>query len=120
MGAGAAFKGVIGRYHWESKPWWPAPQTASDAPNVLFVVLDSATGKITAGPEFHARGFGDDANVDYTLVRDRIAEAFEDAAANGVADTYQLQQRVRRIVGKWVNDTYRRRPMIISFIGGSR
>ena len=82
----------------------------------VFVVLDSATGKITAGPEFHTRGFGDDEKIDFRAVRDRIEEAFEDAAANGVADTHQLQQRVRRILGKWVSDTYRRRPMIIPVV----
>ena len=35
------FGGVIGRYHFESEPWWPAEQRAADgAPNVLIVVLD--------------------------------------------------------------------------------
>ena len=36
-----AFGGEIGRYHWESTPWWPEPKTPpAGAPNVLFVVLD--------------------------------------------------------------------------------
>ncbi|MGZ8766045.1 MAG: arylsulfatase [Acidimicrobiia bacterium] len=36
-----AFGGEIGRYHWESTPWWPAPSAPpAGAPNVLFVVLD--------------------------------------------------------------------------------
>jgi arylsulfatase A-like enzyme len=35
------FGGVIGRYYWESTPWWPEPQRArAGAPNVLLVVLD--------------------------------------------------------------------------------
>jgi arylsulfatase len=35
------FGGVIGRYHWESTPWWPEPVRAPrDAPNVVLVVLD--------------------------------------------------------------------------------
>ncbi|HYR95585.1 MAG TPA: arylsulfatase [Candidatus Binatus sp.] len=35
------FGGVIGRYHWESKPWWPPRRRApAGAPNVLLVVLD--------------------------------------------------------------------------------
>ena len=35
------FGGVIGRYHDESTPWWPAPRRArAGAPNVLLVVLD--------------------------------------------------------------------------------
>jgi arylsulfatase A-like enzyme len=35
------FRGTIGRYHWESEPWWPEPRRApAGAPNVLLVVLD--------------------------------------------------------------------------------
>ncbi len=45
-----------------------------------------------------------------------IAEALASAAADGVCETHQLQQLVRRVVGRWVNDTYRRRPMIIPVV----
>ena len=35
------FRGRIGRYHWESEPWWPAePAPPAGAPNVLVVLLD--------------------------------------------------------------------------------
>src|ERR1700745_1569848 len=35
------FQGKIGRYHWESEPWWPAaPRPPAGAPNVVLVVLD--------------------------------------------------------------------------------
>ena len=35
------FQGTIGRYHWESTPWWPEPRRApADAPNVVLIVLD--------------------------------------------------------------------------------
>jgi arylsulfatase len=35
------FKGTIGRYHWESEPWWPEdPRPPVGAPNVLLVILD--------------------------------------------------------------------------------
>jgi arylsulfatase len=35
------FRGRIGRYHWESEPWWPEPvRPPEGAPNVLLVVLD--------------------------------------------------------------------------------
>ena len=35
------FGGVIGRYHFESTPWWPPEQRAPDgSPNVLIAVLD--------------------------------------------------------------------------------
>lgn len=35
------FQGTIGRYHWQSEPWWPEPVRASaGSPNVVVVVLD--------------------------------------------------------------------------------
>jgi arylsulfatase A-like enzyme len=35
------FAGTIGRYHWESTPWWPPPRRAPEgAPNIVLVVLD--------------------------------------------------------------------------------
>jgi len=35
------FKGTIGRYHWQSEPWWPDdPRPPDGAPNVLLVLLD--------------------------------------------------------------------------------
>jgi arylsulfatase A-like enzyme len=35
------FRGKVGRYHWESEPYWPPdPSPPPNAPNVLIVVLD--------------------------------------------------------------------------------
>ena len=35
------FRGRIGRYRWESEPWWPPePAPGPEAPNVLVVLLD--------------------------------------------------------------------------------
>jgi ribonuclease J len=81
----------------------------------VFVVIDANTGKITGGPEVTARGSGidDDALV---AVLPRIVEVIHNAAADGVTDPHQLQQMVRRVVGKWVNETYRRRPMILPVV----
>ena len=42
--------------------------------------------------------------------------AVEAALADGMDDTHELQQRIRRAVGKWVNTTHRRRPMIIPVV----
>jgi ribonuclease J len=36
--------------------------------------------------------------------------------SEGNTDTYQLQQTVRRVVGRWVNSTHRRRPMIVPVV----
>ena len=33
--------------------------------------------------------------------------------ADGITDPHRVAQAVRRVVGRWVGDTYRRRPMIV-------
>jgi len=81
----------------------------------VVVVVDSVTGKVSAGPEIHARGFVEDSAV-FDEVRGRVAAALEKAASEGTGDVRQMEQLVRRIVGKWVSDTYRRRPMIIPVV----
>jgi ribonuclease J len=81
----------------------------------IVVVVDSGTGKVVAGPEIHARGFAEDDGV-FEAVRPRIVDALTEAAGGGSADTHQLQQVVRRVVGRWVNESYRRRPMIIPLV----
>jgi len=81
----------------------------------VFVVVDSATGKLTGGPEIHARGFADDDAV-FDEIRALIEAALVDAAREGVSDLYQLRQVVRRTVGRWVNAKFRRRPMIVPVV----
>jgi ribonuclease J len=76
------------------------------------VVVDSVTGKVVGGPTVSAKGFSDDPAV-FDAVLPLVTEALDRAAADGITDPHQLQQIVRRTVGKWVNDTYRRRPMIV-------
>ena len=81
----------------------------------IIVVVDSASGKVVAGPEIHARGFAETESA-FDVVRPQIVDALRDAANDGPTDTYQLQQVVRRVVGRWVSDSYRRRPMIIPLV----
>jgi ribonuclease J len=78
----------------------------------VVVVVDSNAGKLVAGPEIHARGSGIDDSA-FGEIRPRIEEALAQAAADGISDSYQLQQLVRRTVGRWISENYRRRPMII-------
>jgi ribonuclease J len=81
----------------------------------VVVVVDSVTGKLAGGPEVHARGFAESDAV-FEAVRPLIEDALAKAASEGIGDTHQLQQLVRRVVGRWVSDTYRRRPMIIPLV----
>jgi ribonuclease J len=81
----------------------------------VVVVVDSTTGAVTAGPEILARGFSEDAKA-FEGARPLIEQAVEASLREGNADAYQLQQVVRRTLGKWVADTYRRRPMILPVV----
>jgi ribonuclease J len=79
------------------------------------VALDSVTGKIAGGPQIAARGFTDDpASFDAAL--ELIESELDRLASEGVGDVHQIAQSVRRVLGKWVSDTYRRRPMIIPVV----
>ncbi|MCI0155959.1 ribonuclease J [Leifsonia shinshuensis] len=81
----------------------------------IIVVVEAASGRIVTGPEIHARGFAEDDAV-FDDVKPKIAAALADAAHNGVRDSHALSQVVRRTVGRWVNTSYRRRPMIVPLV----
>ncbi|MGV9317236.1 ribonuclease J [Streptomyces sp. NPDC003691] len=81
----------------------------------VFVVVDATTGKVVGGPHVQARGSGIDDAV-FSAVIPKIEEAIAKSASDGVAEPHQLQQLVRRTVGRWVSDTYRRRPMILPVV----
>lgn len=81
----------------------------------IFAAVDIIEGKVVAGPEIEARGFHEDPEV-LKPVRDEVRRELERALADGVVDARQLQQRVRRVVGRWVSQTHRRRPMIIPVV----
>ena len=81
----------------------------------VIVVVDSVTGKVVSGPEIHARGFAEDETT-FDEIRQPIIDAIHEAVQEGVADSHQLQQTIRRVVGRWVNRAHRRRPMIIPVV----
>ncbi len=81
----------------------------------VIVVVDSVTGKVVSGPEIHARGFAEDETT-FDEIRQPIIDAIHAAVQEGVTDSHQLQQTIRRVVGRWVNRAHRRRPMIIPVV----
>ena len=81
----------------------------------VFVAVDIVDGAIVAGPEIHARGFGPDDALSEELV-EQVTQAVQRALDDGADETHELQQRIRRVVGKWANSAHRRRPMIIPVV----
>jgi ribonuclease J len=81
----------------------------------IFAVISSTDGKVLGKPQILARGVAEDDKVFDAILPD-VTAALEDAARGGAIDTQQLQQVVRRVVGRWASTRLRRRPMIIPVV----
>ena len=79
------------------------------------IAVDSMTGKVVGAPQIAARGFSDDPAA-FDAALPLLEAELDRAAAEGVSDNHQLGQQIRRALGRWVSDTYRRRPMIIPVV----
>jgi ribonuclease J len=76
------------------------------------VVLRRETRKPAAVPHLYARGFSEDPKALEPAVR-KVEAELESLAAQKVTDPTRIAQAVRRTVGKWVGESYRRQPMIV-------
>ena len=76
------------------------------------VVVRRGTGRVAAPPHVYSRGFSEDPKALEPAVR-KVEAELESLAADNVTDPLRIAQAVRRIVGKWVGETYRRQPMIV-------
>jgi len=81
----------------------------------IVAAIDFENRKVIAGPQIHARGFSKEESV-FEEILPKIKSTLEVALAEGVTDTHQLGQMVRRVAGKWVGEKHRRRPMIVPLI----
>ena len=78
----------------------------------ITVAVDGTTGRPVSRPELSGRGFSDDPKA-LDAVLPLIEDELSRTEAEGITDTHRIAQAVRRVVGKWVGETYRRRPMIV-------
>lgn len=81
----------------------------------IVAAVNFADRKVIAGPQIHARGFSKEESV-FAEILPAIRKTLEAALTEGVTDTHQLGQMVRRVTGKWVGEKHRRRPMIVPLI----
>jgi mRNA degradation ribonuclease J1/J2 len=77
----------------------------------ITVAVDS-TGRAVAPPTISGRGFSDDPKA-LDQVVPLVEMELARTEAEGITDTHRIAQVVRRAVGRWVAETYRRRPMIV-------
>ncbi len=78
----------------------------------LTVVIEPSTGTIVRPVHLSTRGFSDDPTAFDEVLR-LVEDNLKRELSDGQTDAHRLSQNIRRTVGKWVSDTYRRRPMII-------
>lgn len=81
----------------------------------IFMAINSQTKSFIAGPEIHARGVAESDSV-FDSIMPKVTKAVEDALKDGTTDQYQLQQVVRRTVGRWASSKLRRKPMIVPMV----
>ncbi|APE15548.1 ribonuclease J [Mycolicibacterium pallens] len=78
----------------------------------IVVVLNRESGRPAGPPHLYSRGFSEDPKALEPVARNVEAE-LESLASDNVTDPVRIAQVVRRTVGKWVGETYRRQPMIV-------
>ena len=78
----------------------------------IMLAMETSTGRAVAPPTVSGRGFSDDPKA-LDAVIPLIENELSRLEAEGVTDTHRIAQGVRRVAGRWVSDTYRRRPMIV-------
>lgn len=78
----------------------------------ISVAIDTATGRAVSSPTISGRGFSDDPKA-LDQVVPLVEMELARTEAEGITDTHRVAQAVRRVVGRWVAETYRRRPMIV-------
>ena len=85
---------------------------AEDGFIVATVVVDPRTGRPVSKPQIIGKGFTDEPGALAPVV-ELVENALWDLAGEGETDPYRLAQAVRRTVGRWVSDKWRRKPMIV-------
>ena len=81
----------------------------------VITVVETSLGQIVSGPEIHAKGVAEADHV-FDKIKPQIADALEQAMKEGVTDAHQLQQIVRRTIGRWVGTKLRRKAMIVPVV----
>jgi len=78
----------------------------------ITVAVESSTGRAVTAPTVSGRGFSDDPKALDEVVS-LVEMELSRTEAEGINDPHRIAQAVRRVVGRWVAETYRRRPMIV-------
>jgi ribonuclease J len=85
---------------------------------VVVVTVDVATGAILTGPEVITRGwvYAPEAEPLLAECAEEVRQAVKESFVEGATDIEALQKVVRRAAGRFVNESTRRRPMIVPVV----
>lgn len=78
----------------------------------ITVAVDERTGRAVSRPQVSGRGFSNDPGA-LSEAADLVDKTLVELADDGVTDAHRIAQGIRRVVGRWVAQKYRRRPMIV-------
>jgi ribonuclease J len=85
---------------------------------VVVVTVDVATGAILTGPEVITRGwvYAPEAEPLLAECSEEVRQAVKESFVEGGTDIEALQKVVRRTAGRFVNESTKRRPMIVPVV----
>lgn len=79
----------------------------------ITAVIDSRTARLLERPTVQAKGFSEDAVAMMPEVTELVGKTMNDLAAEGENDPYRMVQQLRRRVSRFVEQKWRRKPMIM-------
>jgi ribonuclease J len=85
---------------------------------VVVMVVDAASGEVLSPPEIITHGWVHAPEAEELLeeARQRVVEAMEQPSDGAGVDLETLKRRVRKAVGRFVNERTRRKPMIVPVV----
>ncbi|MCF4006439.1 ribonuclease J [Corynebacterium uropygiale] len=79
----------------------------------ITAVIDNRTGRLLEFPRVVAKGFSEDSKAMSTEIAKIVEATMNDLAAEGENDPYRMVKQLRRKVSKFVEQKWRREPMVV-------
>ncbi|MBE3587120.1 MAG: ribonuclease J [Thermoanaerobacteraceae bacterium] len=93
-------------------------QLSQDGILIVVVTINRELGQVVAGPDIVSRGFVYVRESEHLLeeARDRVKSALEKCNDRGLSEWAAIKSQVRDVLGKFLYEKTRRRPMILPII----
>ncbi|MDO4909868.1 MAG: ribonuclease J [Corynebacterium sp.] len=79
----------------------------------ITAVIDNRTGRLMERPAVVAKGFSDDHKAMTPEITDLVEQTMNELAGEGENEVYRMVQKLRRTVGRFIEQKWRRQPMIV-------